>query len=1254
MVRNLIGSVEQIANANLNNFGTSVITPNGRVIAVGYSSNSENKIRVYDISSDKITRTQKGADIIGPSNAKFTSYMYISSDGNKVGVISEVHQDLGNGSFDKLIDLYVYTWNSTTWEETKTATSITGYFLVNGGGFSEGQYYYIGLNPISVSGQPNTIVLEFNGTSWVPSTNRAIPFPQQYFLGVSISLNGQVFVGLVTEDGINATFKSFDWNSSSGTWDDRPFLFDLVFENLYVAISSDGNTIAGLRGNTIVVYDWNSTSWVMRPANIVSSFGTLFGASISLDKNTIAGYISDGSSTQGYVWEYSGGTWSEILNFTDELTRLGYIDDESILPNQMAQSMSDDKSVVMIRFFSIATGSPTAVLAILGPDDSGPTAPIAVDDFIGYTDTAIDSTAGGSTSSITTNDTVGTPNTISIVSNGGITGLTVNNTTKTLVVPSGTAAGDYTAVYTVTDTTTGLTSNEANVYIQINNTTPITPIPPVAVNDSPVAFLSADGITFNPVVNDDLQGQTLTNFEITNYGTFPSGSLSVNSSNGEIVISTGVPPGSYTLEYQIETAAGSDTGLIALTVLSGEPPPEAISDFNIGVFSTTTGGIFNPVTNDNLNNQPLQEYSVTDFGAMDPGYVTINSSTGQTRISPGTPVGDYMWTYSIKTIGGTSTASLSFKITDTPVTTAPDLFTGYTFVVKKSTGGTSPVLYTTDSNSILTLEFNPFNAMVNYPDYTLTVPANQDPGNYALEYNIYNIPTKAKTTVSGKIFVQVIDDILPTSINVYIGPVYNSETTVFNLITDTETRGRTLTNVTFTDLDGLSPSDYSIDNNTGEMTLNPGIAPDKYILTGTVIMSGPSATVPLVVTIEVDAGLTDTLPEIGDFVPFMELKVLITANDLHTVITKKLGTTTLPSLTINVEVVGYPGTQHSYTTASLEAALNTYIVAENVTDPGSKTFRVEVTNTTTSEQFVLTQTFNVLEEYNVVIRDLENLIVFDGIAGETSTVSILDACTFDPPFNLINYTLEYSPDNIHAVDSSQHVIISSNTNRGYYTGIVTIRRGDNDGLIGDLTYSYFVENDVYVSLDVFSGYTATIDVYKNQSTPSIFTDFPKPFTDSAIVITGIYNANDVPLTMPDQFVINSDNTIYLRPTVPIGKYILTYKIQDASRPTLFTNESKIYINAISSAPPGTIGVDIVASALTPPPFNFAGAIGTTPAETRTNIRQMLVGVVNPIEADRIVDATTVFMSRVGRRVLSDNTGQFNVTYQGVDANISVS
>lgn len=306
-------------------------------------------------------------------------------------------------------------------------------------------------------------------------------------------------------------------------------------------------------------------------------------------------------------------------------------------------------------------GSPFSITVI-----SDPTAPTAVNDTLSLAeDTSL--TLNGN---VTSNDTVTSPRTLSVVSAATIPGTTVGSLNGLVYTPPANFVGTDTITYIAQDST-GLQSNEATVTINVTAVND----PPVAANDNFNVDEDSTNNILNVLDNDNGgPGETSDTLTVTAVGaTNNGGTVSITNGGGSVTYTPAAGFfGTETFTYTMSDQGGlSDTATVTVSV---EPlvVPRARTDAQSGAENTSI--TVDVLGNDNANpgEQPVL-ISVAD-GAN--GTVVINDNGTPSDATDDTVTytpndenffGTDTFTYVMNDTAGTganSTGTVSITVTD--------------------------------------------------------------------------------------------------------------------------------------------------------------------------------------------------------------------------------------------------------------------------------------------------------------------------------------------------------------------------------------------------------------------------------------------------------------------------------------------------------------------------------------------------------------------------------------------------------------
>jgi hypothetical protein len=279
------------------------------------------------------------------------------------------------------------------------------------------------------------------------------------------------------------------------------------------------------------------------------------------------------------------------------------------------------------------------------------TAPII--DAVVDTTSPINGYTGGTTTTLTANDTlnglpvvIGTaPGNVTLTAINVPSGLTLNSNGTVTIAPN-TPAGTYSVQYTICEVTNPTNCDTVTSSILVS--APIID----AVTDTP--SIVSGGTTPTVITNDTLNGvgpvvigTAPGNVTLTST---PNGPLTMNP-NGTITVAPNTPVGTYPITYTIcEVTNPTNCDSVTVNVTVTAPVIDAVVDTTSPV-NGTVGGITSPLTaNDTLNGVPVvigtAPGNVTLTAVSVPTGLTLNLD-GTVTIAPNTAPGTYSVQYTI-------------------------------------------------------------------------------------------------------------------------------------------------------------------------------------------------------------------------------------------------------------------------------------------------------------------------------------------------------------------------------------------------------------------------------------------------------------------------------------------------------------------------------------------------------------------------------------------------------------------------------
>ena len=252
---------------------------------------------------------------------------------------------------------------------------------------------------------------------------------------------------------------------------------------------------------------------------------------------------------------------------------------------------------------------------------------------------------------------------ITIPNDGGLTGLTVDNATGKLKVPTNATPGTYEVTYKICAVGGTTTCDTAKVKITVTVATP-------TITATPDTFTITTGTSTSSVIDNDRIGTTTTTTGTVTIGvvtgatpkTPGANTPTLNPTDGTITVPNNTPAGTYSIVYQIcekLNPGNCSTATIVVTVV-GTPTTAPIAVDDSAATPRNT-----PVTIDVLSND-------TPNGATLPNVVTpplngsvIVNADGSIEYTPHTGfVGVDTFVYELCNAGGCATATVRVDVTN--------------------------------------------------------------------------------------------------------------------------------------------------------------------------------------------------------------------------------------------------------------------------------------------------------------------------------------------------------------------------------------------------------------------------------------------------------------------------------------------------------------------------------------------------------------------------------------------------------------
>jgi large repetitive protein len=224
-------------------------------------------------------------------------------------------------------------------------------------------------------------------------------------------------------------------------------------------------------------------------------------------------------------------------------------------------------------------------------------------------------------------------------------GVSLNLADGSVGVAPGTQAGTHTLIYKLCEAANSTNCDGAAVRVTVP------PYVVKAVNDVGSASPSSGGIAIATVLANDTLGAgraTTANVFLSQLSSTSAG-VSLNTTNGAVVVAQGTPIGTQSLLYKVcEIANPSNCDVATATVAVQPYVIDAVDDSTRA--SSKTGGtaIPNVLSNDRLGNLPasLTLVTLTQVSPAIPG-ITLVLNTGAVTVAPKTTSGLYTLIYKI-------------------------------------------------------------------------------------------------------------------------------------------------------------------------------------------------------------------------------------------------------------------------------------------------------------------------------------------------------------------------------------------------------------------------------------------------------------------------------------------------------------------------------------------------------------------------------------------------------------------------------
>jgi hypothetical protein len=397
----------------------------------------------------------------------------------------------------------------------------------------------------------------------------------------------------------------------------------------------------------------------------------------------------------------------------------------------------------------------------------------------------INGTTGGTTTSLTSNDTLNGDPVVLGTNPGNVvltgldlpTGFTLNPD-GTVTIDPNTPAGEYSVEYQICEV------DNLDNCDSVTSTIVVDPPVLVADEDTPDPIDGLTGGTTTPLTsNDTINGDPVVigtepgNVILTGLDV-PTG-FTLNP-DGTVTIDPNTPAGDYSITYQIcEVTNPTNCDSVTSTIVVAVPEIEAVADVAGPIIGLTGGTTASLTLNDTLNGDPVvigtDPGNVTMTTGVLPEGITVDITTGIVTVAPNTPAGNYPISYTICELDNPTncdtviaTIVVSAPIIDANEDNTPDIngtAGGDTapLTSNDTLNGDPVVIGTEPGNVTLTGLDVPAGFTLN-PDGTVSVDPNTPDGDYSVEYQICEVtnPANCNSVTSTITVINLLPDFTPT------------------------------------------------------------------------------------------------------------------------------------------------------------------------------------------------------------------------------------------------------------------------------------------------------------------------------------------------------------------------------------------------------------------------------------------------------------------------------------------------------------
>ncbi|MFY8165363.1 MAG: hypothetical protein ACOVJ8_02150, partial [Sediminibacterium sp.] len=237
---------------------------------------------------------------------------------------------------------------------------------------------------------------------------------------------------------------------------------------------------------------------------------------------------------------------------------------------------------------------------------------------------------------------------IGLVTASGHPGILLDTATGIVSVTAPIAIGNFTITYSLCDTLNPSNCDTATITIQI--------LPPVLIANTDTGFVNgfigSDSLLF-VLANDSINGSkaTLGSVGITIISAPTHPAISLDTTNGKVIVGKQIPAGDYLIGYKIcDTLNNANNCANSFVVVRVTAPPiHATNDTAFVNGYDTTLAIINVLNNDSLNNDTigLKVVLLDVYSSMPNCKIFLDTATGNVSVFPRLAAGEYAFKYAI-------------------------------------------------------------------------------------------------------------------------------------------------------------------------------------------------------------------------------------------------------------------------------------------------------------------------------------------------------------------------------------------------------------------------------------------------------------------------------------------------------------------------------------------------------------------------------------------------------------------------------